>query len=177
MQDKVINDLRNSTSADYIKSLKSISFIILSIPLFLFVLFIFMYFRSNVISSEKNFDNLIYMSIFHLIIFIISYPFSNLLFSNRFKPDSIKHMLNDNFNIDKYLQSYRTARIVQLSIIEAPAVFGLVTCIKSTNGVIQNYPLFLINILSFIILIIYIFVTFPKKNKIELFLIDKLTVS
>ena len=86
-------------------------------------------------------------------------------------------MLNDNFNIDKYLQSYRTARIVQLSIIEAPAVFGLVTCIKSTNGVIQNYPLFLINILSFIILIIYIFVTFPKKNKIELFLIDKLTVS
>ena len=71
-------------------------------------------------------------------------------------------------NGEKILAMMRTALIVRLAMLEAPALFGLVIClIAVTNGTIYQTSLIWLNAVTALILIGFVILTFPSKEKLE----------
>lgn len=71
-------------------------------------------------------------------------------------------------NGEKILAMIRSALIVRLAMIEAPALFGLVICmIGITNGTIYETPSIWLNGITACILIGFVILTFPNKERLE----------
>ncbi|MBL7960963.1 hypothetical protein JNL27_12070 [bacterium] len=69
---------------------------------------------------------------------------------------------------EKILVIIRSAMIVRLAMIEAPAIFGLVICLIATfNGTILETPSIWLNAITACILIGFIILTFPNKERLE----------
>lgn len=65
------------------------------------------------------------------------------------------------------LQLLRTAVIIRLALIEAPAVIGLVIClVAALQGVLTDYPRYWINAVPAIILIFFVAATFPTSDRL-----------
>jgi hypothetical protein len=71
-------------------------------------------------------------------------------------------------NGEKILAMIRSALIVRLAMFEAPALFGLVICmIGITNGTIYETPSIWLNGITACILIGFVILTFPNKERLE----------
>lgn len=69
---------------------------------------------------------------------------------------------------EKLMTMIRSALIVRLAMFEAPALFGLVIClIAITNGTIYETPAIWLNSVTAFILIGFVILTFPNKEKLE----------
>ncbi len=67
----------------------------------------------------------------------------------------------------KVLAHVRSAIIVRLAILEAPALFGLVICLLMTiNGVALIAPIYLLNSLSAAGFLVYVVTTFPNRERL-----------
>jgi hypothetical protein len=61
----------------------------------------------------------------------------------------------------------RTAIIVRLAAIDGAAFFGLAICtVGAINGTLQNAPLYWVNMLSTIVLLVFGAVTFPTRERL-----------
>lgn len=69
------------------------------------------------------------------------------------------------------LARIRTAEILRLALLEAPALFGLAVCILAGfNGVLQAHPVYWLNALPAVVLIAYATLNFPSLDRlIDLF--------
>ena len=71
-------------------------------------------------------------------------------------------------NGEKLLALIRSALIVRLAMFEAPALFGLVIClIGITNGTIYETASIWLNAVTALILVGFVIVTFPNKERLE----------
>lgn len=69
---------------------------------------------------------------------------------------------------EKILIMIRSAIIVRLAMIEAPALFGLIICLIATlNGTIRETPLIWMNMITAWILIGFVILTLPGKGRLE----------
>ena len=69
---------------------------------------------------------------------------------------------------EKCLAVIKTGMIVRLAMFESVAFFGLIICFLAVLwGVVGSHPVYLINAGSSLLFIIYIFQTFPTKQRIE----------
>ncbi len=68
----------------------------------------------------------------------------------------------------KALAHVRSAIILRLAVLEAPALFGLVICLLTvTSGVAAVVPIYLLNALSAAGFIVYVATTFPNKDRLS----------
>jgi hypothetical protein len=73
--------------------------------------------------------------------------------------------------VDGCLASIRTATIVRLSILEAPALFGALICIiASQRGVLDAEPFYWLNLASAAGLLAAVVLTFPTRDRITVLL-------
>lgn len=69
---------------------------------------------------------------------------------------------------EKILAMIRSALIIRLAMIEAPALFGLVICLIATlNGTVFETPSIWLNASTSLILIGFVILTFPNKERLE----------
>lgn len=61
-----------------------------------------------------------------------------------------------------------TGTIIRLALYEGVALFGLIVCLLSSiEGVLQQHPVYWLNLFSFVFLILYILLTFPTRQRLE----------
>ncbi|GIV59842.1 MAG: hypothetical protein KatS3mg043_0931 [Rhodothermaceae bacterium] len=62
----------------------------------------------------------------------------------------------------------RAAEIVRLALFEGTALFGLVVCLLGvTNGVMQAYPVYWLNLLSAVAMVGFVARNFPTAERLE----------
>jgi hypothetical protein len=66
-----------------------------------------------------------------------------------------------------FLVRIRTAEILRLALLEAPALFGLVVCVLAAfNGVLHAHPVYWLNALPAVVLIAYATLNFPTLDRL-----------
>jgi len=61
-----------------------------------------------------------------------------------------------------------TGTILRSASCEGVALFGLIIClVGSLNGTLQQYPIYWLNLFSFVFMILYLLTTFPTRQKLE----------
>jgi hypothetical protein len=69
----------------------------------------------------------------------------------------------------------RAAMIIRLAMYEGIALFGLVICLLAVvEGVMQAYPLYWLNVLSSLLVVGYIVLTFPNAQRIKMVFMEKI---
>ncbi|MBI5215722.1 MAG: hypothetical protein HY960_08210 [Ignavibacteriae bacterium] len=97
-----------------------------------------------------------------------SFPFVNKIFNAKFQSVETKNVVEQRFKI------LVTKKIITVASFEMPAMFGLVVCLLGVlDGSFSSYPEFLLNIVPAFILIVYIALTFPSRERI----VDELKLS
>jgi hypothetical protein len=118
------------------------------------------------------------LSLVHAFVAAAAYAAANFFYTTAFKEDKLKEgvakTLYDQQRMpitdpaEKCLAAIRTATIVRLALWEAPALFGLVVCmIASTNGLLREYSMYWLNLMTGLIFIGLVVITFPNKEKLE----------
>ena len=61
-----------------------------------------------------------------------------------------------------------TRAIIRVAALEGASLFGLIVCLLgSMNGTLRQHPIYWLNLFSFVILILYVLVTFPTRQRLE----------
>lgn len=147
--------------------LKQLQFLQISFtlgPLLFFVACIFLYLNgsgfANFTGEQDSF--LIILTAVHFVLLGILFPVSIVLptrFLNRYKK------VKGEESSGRIVVS---AHLIRLSIMEIPAIFGLViTLLSILNGVIYEEPLFWVNTASFFICFTQMTLLFPNHERIE----------
>jgi hypothetical protein len=69
---------------------------------------------------------------------------------------------------DRFVAALRSAYILRLTIFEGVAYFGLVVLlISATDGVLMLFPQYWINLLSTLVLMVFIPTTFPTRERLQ----------
>jgi hypothetical protein len=69
---------------------------------------------------------------------------------------------------DRFIAALRSAYILRLTIFEGVAYFGLVVLlISATDGVLMLFPQYWMNILSTLVLMVFIPTTFPTRERLQ----------
>jgi len=101
------------------------------------------------------------LSIVHLVYGLLAYSLAPVLF---------RRILSGGLSsghVDRLLAALRNAYVLRLTLFEGVAYFGLVVILLSINdGVLALFPQYWINILSTLILLVFIPVTFPTRERV-----------
>jgi hypothetical protein len=169
------DDFEKSLPAGYLKTLQIISLAIgAGIVMFLFVVVI-LYSTTTQPQLQPSEETESILSLAHAVIFISTFFLSRFIYGM-----IISGKMNQLQNLNQYsrqkssendfnmlLQKIRTAEIVRLALLEAPAMFGLVVIlICVTSGVIFYEPVYWLNFLSGVVLWGMIYINFPTKDKL-----------
>lgn len=77
--------------------------------------------------------------------------------------------------VEPYLAVLRTAEIVRLAMLEAVALFGLVVLLLAAlQGVLQAEPVYWLNLLSTLFLLLFVALNFPTAERLEKVFREKL---
>jgi len=117
------------------------------------------------------------LSRIHGAVFIGGLLASRLLFDRLFCSERIETMVNGSLlghlstAAEKYLAVMRSATIVRMALLEAPAFFGLVICFMgATNGVLRAETAYWANLVSYAALVFLLLKEFPTRDRLlELF--------
>ncbi|HOT46281.1 MAG TPA: hypothetical protein PLM53_16075 [Spirochaetota bacterium] len=179
MQKVSLTDIQNALTPNYIRVSQIIYFsIIMGVTVF-FLIIVFMYMQGQGAEavSEEAIEAVNRFSLIHAALFTGALFLSSFMYNRFLREDRIESMTGGMKPDDGasaacgYLAVVRTAKIIQVAIIEAAVFFGLVTCfIAVTNRVLYQHPLYWANTLSYVIFIIFLIRDFPGKDRLmELF--------
>lgn len=141
----------------------------LGVTTFFFALII-VFVSSLQIPSTENADGtdsglILALTIVHFAIALGSFFVAPMLFKRQLANAS---SAATNGNADGCFAAIRTAMIVRVAIVEASAQLGIVVCfIAATNGVLAQNPSYWINLLTTLLLLAFLIITFPTRKKIE----------
>ncbi|KAB2880588.1 ATP synthase F0 subunit C [bacterium] len=128
--------------------------------------------------TNDDYDLINILTLAHIMIAAAVYTVArvvfNLLLSSSVLRNGVTKIMKDGQGrvienpAEKMLAIIRSAMIVRLAMIEAPAIFGLVICLIATfNGTIQETPSIWLNAITALILIGFVILTFPNKERVE----------
>ncbi len=73
----------------------------------------------------------------------------------------------------KVLVGIQAAYLVRLALLEGPALFGLVICFLMNRALLNEQPVYGLNLLSAVLFILFVAVTFPTRDRLESLLQDQ----
>jgi hypothetical protein len=121
--------------------------------------------------SEGEFNTIKLLTQFHVFIFLASF-FAGGFVTPRLTNAS-KQRLQSAAGEERdaawtaWLESFKTAHVISLTLREGPALFGLVTLLlASINGVLWADSYFWLNYFSTALFVLYLFLSFPTAEKI-----------
>ncbi|MBL7996790.1 hypothetical protein JNM05_15595 [bacterium] len=128
--------------------------------------------------ANDDYDLINLLTLAHIMIaagvYTVARVVFNLLLSSSVLRNGVTKVMKDGQGrvidspAEKILAIIRSAIIVRLAMLEAPALFGLVICLIGTfNGTIQETPSIWLNAITSLILIGFVILTFPNKEHIE----------
>lgn len=117
------------------------------------------------------------LSIIHGAVFIGGLLASRFIFDRLFSMARMESAMDDwrlarySTAAEKYLAVMRSAMIVRMALLEAPAFFGLVICFMgATNGVLMAESVYWANLVSYAALVFLLLKEFPTRDRLlELF--------
>ncbi len=114
------------------------------------------------------------LSVVHFVLAIVIYLATNLIYNRYLKGERIwgrvEQKPSAEWNpVEIYLKAIREATIIRLALFEGVAMFGLVICLLGVmNGVLQKHPIYWLNLLSTVVLLLFVGLTFPRKEYLEM---------
>ena len=115
---------------------------------------------------------IVHFIIFLVIFYISKYLYDHLFQSNRFS--QLPEVTSVNYQnlpmslAENLLAMIRSSSIVRMALLEVPAMFGLTICFMgSLQGVLQQYPVYWINMISAVVFEMIIYIEFPTRQKLE----------
>lgn len=135
------------------------------------------YTTATAVPTREDVELIQMLTLVHLLILSGGVAMANILFRNLFSErqlaaaaerkvgDRRGQVLTD--PASRALAHVRSAIILRLAVLEAPALFGLVICfLMVMNGVAAVAPMYLLNALSAAGFIVYLATTFPNKDRL-----------
>ncbi len=127
---------------------------------------------------KDSYDLIKILTLAHIMIAAAVYTVSRVVFNLLLGPSAWKDGTVKTFKdsqgrtvtdpAEKILAMIRSALIVRLAMLEAPALFGLVICLLAiTNGTIYHTSIIWLNAITALILIGFVIRTFPNKERLE----------
>lgn len=141
-----------------------------AVAFFLVVFFLYMNGPENP-TSEAATLNVFSMTL--LVFAVVAYPLARWLpeqfYENSLVADSLRKNLPKAKNqADEFLSLFRMASVMRLGIMEGVAFFGLVVCfLGAQSGALNTHPIYWLNVIPTIILLIHVLLNIPNQNKIE----------
>lgn len=125
--------------------------------------------------EESNAEVIKILSLLHIILVVISYALSNYLYNSHFSDNWFSKILEKNIQsqskknlAERYLAIIRSALITRLAILEGLALFGVTICLLAVlQGVVQEYPIYWLNLISSLVFVLFVRRNFPTREKIE----------
>ncbi|TAK57622.1 MAG: hypothetical protein EPO24_09685 [Bacteroidetes bacterium] len=123
------------------------------------------------ITNTQHLETLQSLSLVTVALCMASYsllPVIPKILSRKNEPQrDLSERLNDAAELEKVFKAYLSKHVVTLAMFEFPAIFGMVVClIGAMNGVLSSNPLYWYNIIPAGILLVYVALTFPTKERI-----------
>lgn len=146
-----------------------------------FLLIIFIMYTKH-ISLEANIDDLSYfntLSLVNAVLIIVTFISSSFFYNRQFSKKNLQNSVTkdildpkgNQLNLtpaQKCLSLIRTAAIIRIAPLEGSAFFGMVfTLLAVQNGVADLSPVYLLNALSVIPMLITVAATFPSTERLE----------
>jgi hypothetical protein len=175
MRKITITDVQQVLTPQTVKSFQVIYFGIASGATFLMGMILYLHFSGgeSQMASESSVVMVNRLTMMHFALLVA------LLFLSRYIPaffvseKRIGSMMKsmeaaDNADVAASLVAVmRTAKIIEIAVIEGPAFFGMVICLMAvTNQVMSGHPLYWINTLSYLVLVYRIYTDFPTRERV-----------
>lgn len=136
-----------------------------------------LYTTAAAIPTREDIEWIQMLTLVHLLILSGGAAMANILFRSLFSERQLaaasERKVRDNRGqaltdpAAKALAHVRSAIILRLAVLEAPALFGLVICLLTiTSGVAAVAPIYLLNGLSAAGFIVYVATTFPNRDRL-----------
>jgi purine-cytosine permease-like protein len=114
----------------------------------------------------------IHLLLLPIIFYLAKYLYDRLFQFNRFSQRPEMNSSDpENYPVssaENLLAIIRTSSIVRLALLEGLAMFGLTICfLGAIQGVLQQYPIYWLNMISTVIFEMIIFTEFPSRQKLE----------
>jgi len=162
-----VDDIHQSLSGAYIKSLQVFHFAFAMGVLVLFFVVLFTYLQSPPVPDTGDTSLMDLLTFAHLVYALAAYGGSVLVHRS-----IVSHALADGvrmYSAERALAGLRTASVVRLAILEAVAFFGLVVLFLSIQqGTLQVNPSYWVNLTSTVVLLAFVGWSFPSREKLEL---------
>jgi hypothetical protein len=137
-----------------------------------------LYTTATAVPTREDIELIQMLTLGHLVILSGGAAMASILFRNFFSERQLaaaaKRTVRDSRGqtltdpASKALAHVRSAIVLRLAVLEAPALFGLVICfLMVTNGAATVAPMYLLNALSAAGFIVYIATTFPNKDRLS----------
>jgi hypothetical protein len=168
-------DVQRVLTPQTVKSFQVIYFGIVSGATFLMGMILYLHFSGGEpqIASESSVAMVNRLTVMHFALLVV------LLFLSRYIPaffvserriGSMMESLGSADNADvaaSLVAVMRTAKIMEIAVIEGPAFFGMVICLMAvTNQVMAGHPLYWINSVSYLVLVYRIYTDFPTRERV-----------
>jgi hypothetical protein len=147
--------------------------------LFMLIVIVLYFQHSDGEVAGENYSLLNTLTIVHTLFAILMWTFSRQMFERQFSDENLGRAGNETFAdktgspiiltpAQQCMSVIRTASLVRLATLNGTAFFGLVISILAvTNGSAQNKPVYLLNMASAALFIIYVAATFPNAERLE----------
>jgi hypothetical protein len=176
MRKITITDVQQVLTPQTVKSFQVIYFGIASGATFLMGMILYLHFSGgeSQMASESSVVMVNRLTMMHFALLValpLSVPLNSgfILFPKKRIGSMMKSMeAADNADVAASLVAVmRTAKIIEIAVIEGPAFFGMVICLMAvTNQVMSGHPLYWINTLSYLVLVYRIYTDFPTRERV-----------
>ena len=147
------------------------------VTVFLGIILLLAYSQSQSNQSANSQDILPILTTVHIILALTAYFVSFIVFRLLTNPVRLRKItlpaaMPSGRQISTpeqmYLVTVFTASIIRAALFEGSALFGLIICLMGAlDGSIQRYPVYWLNLFSFVIMAGMMIYTFPSRTKLE----------
>jgi F0F1-type ATP synthase membrane subunit c/vacuolar-type H+-ATPase subunit K len=131
--------------------------------------------------GEAETDTVRLLSFIHLGLLVVNVGVSHFLAQRVFSPEALNGVPGSkdvHALAEKAVMQQRSAMVIRMALIEGSAFFGLVICMLGvSNGVFRVAPEYWINLLSPFMLVAFGIATFPTKERLVSWFVERFLAS
>lgn len=129
--------------------------------------------------TEDDLGMMMILSIVHVVFALSVYAVSNFIYNLQFRPSRLERTAQEGVYDPRSrrviedpavncLMIIRVAAVIRLALLEGAAFFGLAICmIGVQRGVMRVEPAYWLNVLSSVVMLAFVAVAFPTKDRVE----------
>lgn len=185
-----LSDFKQALTQEQIRTLQIIfSMMAAGVLLFAFIVLLAHLYRASMFSDPSWIQGMNVMSIVNAAVAIIAFASGKLVADKQFSDSNLAKAVAKNYTnregnsmnlteAQKCVMIIRIAFIIRIATMEQAAFFGLIaTLVAITNGVGIVEPIYFLNAVSALPVLIYIAINFPSSERLEEIFITKIKKS